>query len=191
MNWSEIIVGAIVGAIFGSILQSIVTAYSRFRRSRKGEWHGKWYEVLPPFQGLPERWDEIEIRQDGNRLSGTARRISPLRETKRKWVFEGYVSGSRMIGFFYLTDQKIDPASYVTVIMARDSHARHEAVWRGFYTRPEFLSPDAIAHGESNTGIMWWQRSHPADSKHHMPLLEASAAAILPPSSLSKKTPAP
>jgi hypothetical protein len=169
VNWPELLIGGLIGAVIGAALQYATIVASLYWQSRRGEWHGTWHEVLPPFNGLQERWDKIVLKQAGHRLSGTARRIHPATETNRRWRFEGYVAGSRMIGFFYLLDKKIDPASYVPVVMMRDEHSRHETIWRGFYLRPAFMSEDDILEGKATGGTMWWQRTHPSTARFPLP----------------------
>jgi hypothetical protein len=157
VRWPEIVAGGVVAMT----LEYLVAFVLRWWESRQGEWHGTWYEVLPSYQGLPERWDKVRITQRGNRLTGSAKRITPLDEKKRRWGFEGYVAGDKMIGFFYLKNRKIDPSSYTPVIMARDVHSRHETVWRGTYSRPQFIAEADIFSGRIESGEMWWQRSRP------------------------------
>lgn len=170
MNWSELLAGGVIGALLSGVLQYFVMRAYDYWESLKGEWHGTWYEVLPSYQGLPERWDLLSLTQRGNRVRGTAKRIVPVDEKKRRWKFEGYASGNKLIGFFYLTNLKIDPSSYIPVVMLRDRHSRHECVWRGFYLRPEFMSEDDILEGMACGGKMWWQRSKPSQRYFESPL---------------------
>src|SRR4051812_23441361 len=108
INWIEITVGGFVGMV----LQYLVVVIVRWWESRRGEWHGVWYEVVPSHDGLPERWDKIRFSQRGNRITGAAERYIPVTENRRRWKYEGYVSGDRMVGFYYITDPKIDVSSY-------------------------------------------------------------------------------
>jgi hypothetical protein len=157
IHWVDLFLGGVIAMI----LQYFVVLLARWWESRKGEWHGTWYEIIPSYQGLPERWDKVHFIQRGNLISGSAQRFVPAEEKERHWQYEGYVSGDRMIGFYYIKDQKIDPASYGPVIMARDPRSRHEAVWRGVYVRPQFTSDGEIFDGNIQFGEMWWQRSDP------------------------------
>ena len=150
-----------LGGIIGIILQFLVIRIEQWWTSKSKEMHGIWYEVLPPFQGLSERVDKVKLQQSGNRISGKAWRLSPKDESNRSWHFEGYISGNRLIGFFFIDDKGIDPSSYVPVIMVRDHHSRHEAVWRGHYYRPEYEKDEDIVSGDIAAGLMWWQRSPP------------------------------
>ena len=150
-----------IGGIIGIILQYLVIRIDRWWSSKSKAMHGVWYEILPPFQGLTERIDKIRLQQNGNRLTGRAWRISPVDENNRTWHFEGYVSGNKLMGFFYIDDKGIDPSSYIPVIMVRDTHSRYEAVWRGHYYRPEYENDEDIISGDVATGEMWWQRSNP------------------------------
>jgi hypothetical protein len=161
----ELVVGAIVSGIIGMILQQIVIKFNKYLDSESKPMHGDWYEILPAYQGLPERIDLIILRQYGNIVTGKAKRISPKQENKRKWYFYGYVSGNRLIGFFYILNKGIDPSSYIPIILARDIHSRHEAIWRGVYYRPEYESDESIINGTMETGSMWWQKTNPKISK--------------------------
>lgn len=178
LSWPELIAGGIVAMA----LENLVIFIHAWWESRQSEWHGVWYEVLPSFQGLPERWDIVRIKQHGHRLTGRAKRVTPLDERKRKWGFEGYVSGDRMIGFFYLKNRKIDPSSFTPVIMARDVHSRHEAIWRGIYYRPQYASENDIFSGEIESGSMWWQRSNPAVKYFGKPFADGSQQIRMTPS---------
>lgn len=167
----------VIGAIIGIMLQYIVIKIERWLSSKSKPMHGTWYEVLPSFQGLPERIDKISLTQKGNLVNGKAYRIYPKEEKQRKWKFHGYVNGNKLIGFFYILDTGIDPSSYIPIIMVRDKQSRHEAIWKGIYYRPEFEDEQQIIDGNLDTGAMWWQRSKP-DMKVHPQLLEEKSEQI-------------
>ena len=154
-------IDVLVGGTVGMLLQYVVIKFNQYLGSKSKVMHGTWYEVLPKFQGLPERVDKIKLWQEGNLIHGKAWRISPENESKRKWLFSGFISGNKLIGFFYILDNTIDPSSYIPIVMTRDIHVRHESVWRGIYYRPEFESDNNIIEGQLTPGIMWWQRTNP------------------------------
>ena len=155
------IAALLIGGVIGIFLQFLVVRFERWRVSNSKPLHGTWYEILPTFQGLAERVDKLKIVQDGNRISGRAKRIWPKTENNRRWRFEGYVTDTRLIGFFYINDKKIDPASYQPIIMVQDPEARGKALWQGHYFRPEYESSDDIISGNLQLGEMWWQREKP------------------------------
>ena len=163
------VVGIILGGIVGMILQWVAIWISRWWASKNSVLNGVWYEALSPFQGLPQRWDKIHLRQVGGVFCGKAHRISHKSERKRKWTIVGYNHGNRLIALYYIKSQRNDPASYGTIVLVRDASLRNEVLWRGHYDRPEFTDPREIISGEIPRGTMWWQRSHPQETCHDSP----------------------
>lgn len=151
----------LIGGIIAMLLQYAVIWSDNFIRSRHGEMHGKWYEVLDEYNGLKERLDVVIIKQRGNRIYGSMKRLLPTEESHRRWCFEGYVRGNHMVVIFHIKNPRADPASYGTVVLRRDMSNRNEVVWRGCYTRPEFTSNEDIDRGSIPMGKMHWQRSRP------------------------------
>ena len=161
VNYIEIVVGVIIGLFF----QYLITYIGNYRKSIKGSWHGTWYEIIPPQHDLSERWDRVKIQQDGPILKGTAKRVYPKEEKVRTYKFEGYTDSDRMIGFFYIDDQRIDQSSFIPITLVRDKGERNESVWRGSYTWPAYSSAEDIMSGNLKTGFVWWQRTHPTKSR--------------------------
>jgi hypothetical protein len=153
-----------VGVVLGFILKPVLTHIVKYLRSCTSEWHGTWYEIIPEQHDLSERWDLIEIRQDGDTLTGTAKRIRPVTEKNRLYSFQGYTDGDRMIGFFALANRrKLDPASYIPITLIKDEN--NGTVWRGSYTWPAYSTGDDIVRGTVKTGYTWWQRDNPKIKK--------------------------
>jgi hypothetical protein len=162
----------IVSLVLGMILQVIVIYITDYFKSLNGGWHGKWYEIIPEQHDIEERIDVIRIRQNGSLLTGTARRIYPGNEKKRIYKFSGYSDGERMVGFFYLINQKLDPSSYIPITLIRDRNKRHGAVWRGSYTWPAHSTEGEIINGVMKTGFVWWQRESPKANKAYKTIKE-------------------
>jgi len=151
----------ILGILIGVILTFIIKYLSNNLFQQNEEMSGVWFEILHAYDGLNERWDKLIIEQRGNRLKGAISRISPSPESDRKWEFVGYIHGLYIVGIYYIINTNEDSTSYGTIILKRDTTVRNEAVWRGRYTRPEYMDPHLYFAGQVSMGTMLWQRTQP------------------------------
>ena len=166
IHWSSIGLGAclsvVIAAIAGAIWRKGTGIVGGWFSLRHGEIRGTWYAVLAPYGTSKKRVDRMRIHQRGQKIWGQIERVQP-RGTNAKWRFDGYVHGNAVVCVFYTMSPKEDPTSYGAINVHRDPADR--AVYRGYYTRPDFESYETfIGEGLPRRPIAW-QRQHPHDAR--------------------------
>jgi len=152
---------AAVGALLGAALQLLLITGDRFIASWRGEFRGTWYQILPPWRNQPERIDRLTVRQRGQRIRVSVKRLGPHSETKRRWKMTGYVHGNVLVAVFYTTTPKEDSSSYGVLTLHRDTQIKESSVWRGTYNRPDTEPLDVIRQGCATNRPIVWQRKSP------------------------------
>ncbi|HVR95991.1 MAG TPA: hypothetical protein VMW27_05215 [Thermoanaerobaculia bacterium] len=118
---------ALVGAVLGILLKPLWD----FVASRRGELTGEWKQIIPPFDGEPEKIATVKVRHVGDRIYGRTERTSPKLEFDQIWKVEGRVKRGLMFGIYWPEDTARLPGSYGTL----QFKILHENVFEGFYVR--------------------------------------------------------
>jgi hypothetical protein len=165
IEWSNVLLGAGISAAFAIAIGGVwvrgTGVVGGWFLERRGEIRGTWYEILAPCDDKPERIDIVKLHQRGQRIHGHIERLRPEKTgSNAKWRFAGYVHGNVVVCVFFTTTPKNDPSSYGVINMHRDP-AHPDALYRGYYTRPDFAPyEEFVGEGISRRPISW-QREHP------------------------------
>lgn len=125
---------AFVGGVFGILLPPLW----EFVASRRGELTGTWRQIIPPFEGEPEKLANVKLRQVGDRLKGTTHRTAPRLEFEQEWKVEARMKRGFAFGMYWPKDTARLPGSYGTLQFKIVDENRLE----GFYVRVR-MEPEA------------------------------------------------
>ena len=159
---SHDIISALFGAVVGLALQLTGSALMALKQTAGSEFGGTLYAILSPSGGKPERIEEMQVRQRGQRISGSIRRVAPASERGRTWKLEGYVHGNVITALFFPTNPRTDSSSYGIIALHRDATVTDCGVWRGYYIRPDSHGADAVQLARPKRQPLVWQRIDPS-----------------------------
>jgi hypothetical protein len=118
---------ATVGAVLGILLKPLWD----YLASRRGEFTGEWLQVIPPFEGEPEKLATVKIKHVGTRIYGVTERTKPKEAFLQRWKVEGRVQRGLVYGMYWPEDYSKLPGSYGTL----QFKIRDENYFEGFYVR--------------------------------------------------------
>lgn len=118
---------ALVGAVLGILLKPLWD----FLASMRGEFTGEWKQIIPPFDGEPEKIAIVKVRHVGDRIYGRTERTSPKLEFIQRWKVEARIKRGLVFGMYWPEDTAKLPGSYGTL----QFKILHENVFEGFYVR--------------------------------------------------------
>lgn len=152
---------ALLGAAAGLLIQGLIVLTIAIRQYTRREFSGRIYAILPPSGGKEERWDVMRIRQAGQRLTGSIKRVKPDTERGCKWKFIGYSHGNTIVSVFFTTDPRRDSSSYGVMVMHRNPEIKDRAVWQGYYVRPDLHGLESIKNSDVARYPLIWQKQDP------------------------------
>jgi len=157
---------AFIGAIAGISLQGLVALVIAAKQFTGKEFAGKLYAVLPPSGGKMERQDRMRIRQKGQRITGSIKRIRPHAERGYRWKMNGYSHGNTIVAVFFTMAPRKDSSSYGVMVMHRDPDIKECAVWKGYYVRPDLYGLESIKKADVARHLLVWQQVDPARTNY-------------------------
>jgi len=118
---------AAVGAVLGILLKPLWD----FAASRHGEFTGVWQQIIPPFEGEPEKLATVKVRHVSDRLIATTHRTAPKLAFAQNWKVEARIKRGLVFGIYWPEDTSKLPGSYGTL----QFKIRDENRFEGFYVR--------------------------------------------------------
>lgn len=161
-NPSNILYGLALSAL-GSLITVWYGHFVDYLRARRGEFTGEWEQIIPAFEGEPEKRATVRIRHIGDKIHAVTRRTSPVADFVQRWDVEGRVKRGLMFGIYWPQDSSKLPGSYGTLQFKVVS----EVLLEGFYVRArEERTDGAVTFAERLKSIpIRWERKIPRRSR--------------------------
>lgn len=157
---------ALIGAVAGISLQGLVAAIVALKQLNGREFAGIIYAILPPSGGKSERIDRMRVRQSGQHLKASIKRLAPSSERGYRWRMAGYTHGNTIVAVFHTTAPRKDSSSYGVMVMHRDPNVKECAVWKGYYVRPDLHGLESIKKANVARYPLIWQQVHPDNTNY-------------------------
>lgn len=129
-----------------------------YRKIRRGNLSGTWYQVIPSWEGEPEKLDLVECVHYRDTITGKIRRLKPENQRYKSWEFTTKIRRNLIFGIFLSDDVRKNPGSYGTLQlnMLNENHLQ------GFYVRLTVspLSPNEATFTDELRRIPFqWKRN--------------------------------
>lgn len=151
------VANAIFSALVGALLTVVFTWLTHLVQSWRGEFTGKWTQIIPPHAGEPEKIAIVTCRHRGDRIYAKTLRTLPTADFPQRWHVEGRIKRGLMFGIYWPETASRLPGSYGTL----QFKIVNENLFAGFYVRARVSeAPDACMEFEEtlNTIPIRWER---------------------------------
>jgi len=117
------IVGALATVLFGWIRNEL--------QARRGEYTGEWTQIIPAWEGEPQKIAIVTCKHRGDRLYATTVRTEPPADYPQRWKVEARHKRGLVYGIYWPEDASKLPGSYGTL----QFKVVNDNLFAGFYVR--------------------------------------------------------
>jgi len=140
---SEFFVNTIVGTIVGALATVVFGWAVKAVQSWRGDFTGKWTQIIPAFDGEPEKIAIVDCKHRGDRLYATTLRTQPDLGFPQRWKVEARISSRGLIyGIYWPENMSQNPGSYGSL----QFKVVTDNLFAGFYVRARVVEDPNVSN---------------------------------------------